>query len=627
MKYHITTYGCQANEADSERIESRLQAMSHKKTSDKKKADLIVINACSVRQSAIDRVLGEIKKHKNKKIILAGCILKADKHKFKNLVDEIWHPDEYFDLKPIYSNKDTAFVPIMTGCNNFCSYCAVPFTRGPERSRPAKEIIKEVKILINPLAGGKYKEIWLLGQNVNSYHSFPKLLKKINALPGKFEIHFMSPHPKDFSDELIKVIAKSKNVAKEIHLPVQSGNNKILKKMNRNYTREQYIRLVNKIRKAMPDIKISTDVIVGFPSETKKQFQNTVDLFKKIKFDKAYISKYSPRTETTAAITMKDTVPSKEKKQRWQILEKIINSKQKVIVILGPTASGKSDLAVEIARKFSARGGSALGGNGMEIISADSRQIYKGMDIGTGKITKTEMKGIKHYLLDVANPRKIFTAMDFKEKAEKAIKEITKKEKIPIICGGTGFYIRALLNGQVIPKIKPDWQLRKKLEKKTSEQLFKMLEKLNPGRAKNIDSKNKRRLIRAIEIAKCGKSDFPQKSDFDVLWLGIKKDSKELKKFINKRVDKMINPPRQLAGGGGLEKEVKKLVKKHGWTKVLKNTIGYQEWLDKNPVENIKTHSIQYAKRQMTWFKKYAPETKWMRNKKEIFKLVKNFLT
>ena len=300
--------------------------MGHKKTNRIEDAGILVINACSVRQSAMDRVYAKINKYRNKKIILAGCVLLADKKKLKNKVSEFWHPDEYFDLTPIHSDSSSAYVPIMTGCDNFCAYCAVPYTRGREHSRPADEIIKEVKKLIKK----GYKEIWLLGQNVNSYKSgvvnFPRLLEMINGIPDDFKIRFLTSHPKDVSNELIKVIADSEKIVKKIHLPVQSGDNQILKRMNRNYTTGQYKNLVKKIKKMIPDVKISTDVIVGFPDETKKQFQNTVKLAKEIKFDKAYVAKYSPRPGT-AAFKLKNNVPPEEKKRRWQILNRLINKK------------------------------------------------------------------------------------------------------------------------------------------------------------------------------------------------------------------------------------------------------------------------------------------------------------
>jgi len=363
MKYFIATYGCQANKADSERIAWRLENMGYEKSNSENEADLIVINACSVRQSAIDRVYGKVKKFANLKnqkskikIIVAGCLLEADREKLEHQVDEIWHPDKYFNCTPIYSSKTSAFVPIMTGCNNFCSYCAVPYTRGREKSRPVKEIINEVKKLVEK----GYKEIWLLGQNVNSYKSqitnppalrrdpakgggkfqtnskfkiqnskikiidFAKLLEIINSIDGEFQIRFLTSHPKDMSDELIKTIAECEKVSKEIHLPLQSGDNTILKKMNRKYTIGHYKNLVKKIRKYIPDAKISTDIIVGFPGETKKQFENTVKAVKELKFSKAYIACYSPRPGT-AAFKLKDNVPHQEKKRRRKILEKLIN--------------------------------------------------------------------------------------------------------------------------------------------------------------------------------------------------------------------------------------------------------------------------------------------------------------
>ena len=208
----------------------------------------------------------------------------------------------------------------MTGCNNFCSYCAVPYTRGREKSRPANEIIKEVKKLIK----NGYKEITLLGQNVNSYEfGFPKLLQIISNIPGDFQIKFMTSHPKDMSDQLIKTIAENKKISKEIHLPVQSGDNTILKKMNRDYTIGHYKKLIKKIRKAIPKAIISTDIIVGFPGETKKQFENTVKLVKEMNFKQIYTARYSPRLGTKAA-KLENDVPDNEKIKRKRIILDLI---------------------------------------------------------------------------------------------------------------------------------------------------------------------------------------------------------------------------------------------------------------------------------------------------------------
>ncbi|MFH1462265.1 MAG: MiaB/RimO family radical SAM methylthiotransferase [bacterium] len=331
MNYHIITFGCQMNKADSERIASALEKKGYKPASKMNEADLIVVNMCSVRQSAVDRIYGlsqklaEFKTQNPKlKTILTGCLLKEDRKKLAKKFDSILNNKEQYH-RLVYGTK---FIPISRGCNNFCSYCVVPYVRGPLKCRGHQDILKEVKKAIKE----GFKEIWLLGQNVNNYQSpadssvnFPKLLKKASELPGSFSIRFMSPNPKNFSNELIDVMAKSNKVAKFLNLPMQSGDNEILKKMGRFYTAEKYKSLVEKIKKKIPEINLSTDVIVGFPGETKKQFNNTAKLLKEIKFNIAYIAKYSPRPGT-AAFKLKDNVSQKEKKRREKVLREILKN-------------------------------------------------------------------------------------------------------------------------------------------------------------------------------------------------------------------------------------------------------------------------------------------------------------
>ncbi len=346
------------NKSDSERIASVLEKIGFKSASDIKEVDLILVNMCSVRQSAVDRVYGLIPKFKklktkNSKLktILTGCILKEDKKKFtknfdlilniKNLpnwpkylnLTKTFHlkPKTYLRIQPKYKNNFSAFIPISNGCNNFCSYCVVPYVRGSLICRPYQEILKEAKNVIEK----GFKEIWFLGQNVNDYKSkvvnFAKLLKMVNDIRGDFWIRFTSPHPNDFSDELIETIAQCQKVTPYLNLPVQSGDNIILKRMNRLYKIEYYKNLVKKIRSAFKkyrqglekEIAISTDIIVGFPGETKKQFENTLGLFKEIKFDMAYIAKYSPRPGTAAA-KLKDNIAQREKEKRYKILTEIL---------------------------------------------------------------------------------------------------------------------------------------------------------------------------------------------------------------------------------------------------------------------------------------------------------------
>lgn len=291
----------------------------------------------------------------------------------------------------------------------------------------------------------------------------------------------------------------------------------------------------------------------------------------------------------------------------------------KIIVILGPTASGKTGLSIKLAKKY----------NG-EVISADSRQVYKGMDIGTGKITKKEMQGIPHYLLDVASPKSRFTVTKFKKLGQRVILKIIKKNKLPLIVGGTGFYIDSLINDNFIPEVKPDWKLRKKLEKLSTEQLFKKLKKLDSRRAKNIDRNNPRRLIRAIEIVlKTGKPIpvifWGQTPEYDVLFLGIKRDKEELKKLIHKRLIERLN--------SGMINEAKKLRKIISFKKMeefgleyrymalyLQKKITYDEFISK-----LEKEIEHYAKRQMTWFKRNK-KIEWVNNNKDAETFIDKFI-
>jgi len=300
--------------------------------------------------------------------------------------------------------------------------------------------------------------------------------------------------------------------------------------------------------------------------------------------------------------------------------------KKKLIVILGPTASGKSELAIKLAKRF----------NG-EIISADSRQVYKGMDIGTGKVTKKEMKGIPHYLLDVASPKRRFTVVQYRKLALKAINKIFKKVHVPFLCGGTGFYIQAVVDGIIIPEVPPDRKLRKELERKTVKELFNRLKKIDSQRAKTIEPKNKRRLIRALEIVKkIGPVPILKKKPlpYPVLMIGIKKERQELKKLIKKRLFKWLKQ--------GFLKEILKL-RKFGlsWEKIEDFGIHYRvvaQYLQnktlrqaqgklsyKKMIENSLRELQNYTKRQMTWFKR-DKRIIWLKNQKEAEKLVRKFL-
>ena len=353
-QFHLIIFGCQMNMSDAERLATVLKNLGYEETKNESEADLVGVIACSVRQAAVDRIYGKLREWqivKEKKplvTLLSGCVLPADRKKLadkfdlfidinrlENLAQDLQnlHPEEklalpeFFSIDPSYYSDYRAYVPIMTGCNKFCTYCAVPHTRGRETSRPSQDIIAEVKKLLQ----ANYKEIILLGQNVNSYGldikdeiKFPELLKKIDKLGDNFWLKFLTSHPYDMSDDLIAVMKNAKNLTHYLHLPVQSGSDEILKKMNRHYTIAHYKKLIKKIRTSIPDIAISTDIIVGFPTESAKQFKETLDLVKEVNYNTAYFAQYSPRAGTAAAKMFKDDVKKEEKKKRWQELNKLI---------------------------------------------------------------------------------------------------------------------------------------------------------------------------------------------------------------------------------------------------------------------------------------------------------------
>lgn len=370
-KYIILTMGCQLNENDSEKLSGMIEKMGYTNTENIEEADLIVFNTCCVRENAEDKLfgkLGEAKKIKEKRgtiIAIGGCMMQekhiVDKlqksypffdivfgthtlHKFpqdlynvilnkKRIEDIIDIDGEIIEGLPIKRNDNIkASVTIMYGCNNFCSYCIVPYVRGRERSRKPEDIINEVR----ELADKGYKEITLLGQNVNSYMrnevlenenekitSFAKLLYAVNEIKGIERIRFISPHPKDFTEDVIDAIKKCDKVCKLIHLPLQSGNSKVLKEMNRKYTKQQYLELVEKMKKEIPNLTLSTDIIVGFPGETDEEFEDTLDVVKKVNFEQVYMFIYSRRVGTPAD-RMQNQVPEEQKHIRFEKLKKLV---------------------------------------------------------------------------------------------------------------------------------------------------------------------------------------------------------------------------------------------------------------------------------------------------------------
>ncbi len=357
------TYGCQGNVADGEKIDGILAEMGYDFTEDPAEADLILYNTCAVREHAEDRVFGNVgrlKKYKqtnpNLIIGLCGCMVQQP-HILQRIKEHFHYVDLAFGTHVLYkipeflyrlfteggrvydisddhndiaedgiirhNNDLKAFLPVTYGCNNFCTYCVVPHVRGRERSRSYEEVMKDAHALVD--AG--YKEIMLLGQNVNSYGNdfhekelFPKLLRDINAIPGDFRIRFMTSHPKDCSYALLDAMAECEKVEKHLHLPVQSGNDRVLKAMNRRYDRARYLDLVRYARNVMPDLCITSDIIVGFPGETHEEFLDTVSLVKEVGYSALYTFIYSPRVGTPAA-SMPDPFTRTEKQQWFEELQ------------------------------------------------------------------------------------------------------------------------------------------------------------------------------------------------------------------------------------------------------------------------------------------------------------------
>lgn len=367
--FNIVTYGCQMNVHESEKIAGILSEMGYKSCESPEEADIVVFNTCCIRENAENHAFGNIGMLKKLKaarkdmLIAVGGCLPQQMNKAENLHEKFPYVDIIFgthnlhnlrqliekklktrktlieiedsegeiceDDKPLRTSYPNAWVNIMYGCNNFCSYCIVPYVRGRERSRDSHKIIEEVRSLVSE----GYKEITLLGQNVNSYKgelTFPQLLKEIADIDGKFRLRFMTSHPKDFSPELIEVMAQNPKICHCLHLPVQSGSDAILKAMNRKYTSGQYLEKVEMLKKAIPDCAITTDLIVGFPGETDEDFKATLELAKKVNFASAFTFVYSKR-EGTVAAKMSNQVPEEVSKARIMELVELINSQTRAL--------------------------------------------------------------------------------------------------------------------------------------------------------------------------------------------------------------------------------------------------------------------------------------------------------
>jgi tRNA-2-methylthio-N6-dimethylallyladenosine synthase len=732
MKYYLKYFGCAMNQADAEKLAAVFQDVQIQRTERMEKADIIVLISCSVRQSAIDRIYGAFHQKKLKPgviKILTGCVLKSDFEKLQdrfNIIVDITKIKElpklikkhqkyyqycpgnnlYLETNSHSENFWEKLIPISNGCNQFCTYCAVPYTRGREVNRSASKILEEVKSLSNDV-----KKITLLGQTVNSYinsdkkskvkdfaprtqsvRDFADLLEQVAIAKPDTWITFLSPYPSKFSLKLIKVITKYDNISKHIHLPLQSGSDKILKLMNRKYTMKQFYKIVDQIYKYIPNANLTTDMILGFPGETKKDFQKSLKAVQKCKFTAIFTGLYSPRPGTVSDKIYEDEIAQKEKRARDEKITKVVmnisaqkNKKfvdsihkvlvqsikgniaitktknnetirvkninqenlgkfinvqitkaldwsmeansmgcqpdgltKKLVVVLGPTACGKTKIGVTLAQKF----------NG-EIISADSRQVYQGMDVGTGKDLK-DYDGVPYHLIDIADPREQVTLKDWQKLAFEKIEELNVQGKLPILVGGTGLYLNSIVDGYVLEDMEFNQKIRNQLNKLSLKDLQNKLKKLDYQAFQKIDINNSRRVIRAIEMAKNGFSIIERKNkkpDLDILVLGIKFDKDIICDQIDNRLkqriekEKMIPEVRKLRQKGVSWKRLDDFGLEYRWVaKYLKKEINKEELF-----KYLSQAIHHFAKRQLTWFKK-RKDIVWIKNTKEAENLVKQFL-
>ncbi|RLC44231.1 MAG: tRNA (N6-isopentenyl adenosine(37)-C2)-methylthiotransferase MiaB [Candidatus Cloacimonadota bacterium] len=429
MKFIIETYGCQMNVADSELVSAILVDAGFEKTEYINNADIIIFNTCTVRQHAEDRVIGRItqeaRRKKEKTDLLIGIIGCVSQRIGNRLVHQISaldfavgtdqylqlpdiihkcyeqkvsisqltvnHRENYENIYPLRKKGISAFISIMRGCNNFCSYCIVPYTRGRERSRRPKEIIKEI------MRAGKdgYKDITLLGQNVNSYFAdgvdFPELLYLVNNISEVSRIRFVTSHPKDLSDRLIEAMASLDKVCEHIHLPMQSGSNKILKLMNRGYTIEHYLGLIKNLRKAIPKVAITTDIMCGFPGETELNFYETYQAMQEIEFDYAFTFKYSPRQWTKAA-EMNNQIPEQKRLER---LQKLIKLQEQITLKKYQHYIGKrvEVLVEQISKRSDKQVSGRARDNKIVVITGDKNLIGKFIQAKITDATKWTLKG------------------------------------------------------------------------------------------------------------------------------------------------------------------------------------------------------------------------------------------
>ena len=697
--FYVHTLGCQMNVHDSERIAGVLEADGYVPATEEQylnhDIDLIVMNTCAVRENAAERMYGtiglwaELKRERpNLQIAVGGCMAQLDREKIakkapwvdavfgtKNigslpqLLDQarieghaqvkVQEELNYFpsQLPTDRASKVSSWVAISVGCNNTCTFCIVPTTRGKEHDRRPGDILAEIRQCVDEGA----KEVTLLGQNVNSFgygigdrFAFSKLLRACGEIDGLERVRFTSPHPAAFTDDVIAAMAETPNVMHQLHFPLQSGSDRILRAMRRSYRSAKFLDILRKIREAMPDAQISTDIIVGFPGETEEDFQETLRVVEEARFASAFTFIYSPRPGTPAAEM--EQVPHDVVQDRFERLvalqERIteenlktfegrdvevmvtgasgkkdaathrvtgrektgvlvhVGETRKVVSIVGPTASGKTGLGIAIAKALEAKGEQA------EIVNADAYQMYKGMDIGTAKASPEEQAEVRHHLIDIIEPDDAMSVARFQEIARAKIAELQAREVRPILVGGSGLYARAAIDDISFPGTDPE--VRKRLEEREKVEgagaLFDELKTKDPEAAARMDPHNPRRTIRALEVIEVTGRPYSASLPhyryvIPTVQIGLDLPREELDRRIDIRTKQMLE--------NGFVEEVERIRPRLGIT--AGKALGYQQVVDyldglcdlNDTFMSIAQKTKRLARKQMGWFGR-DPRIHWL---------------
>ena len=644
--FHIHTLGCQMNVHDSERIAGVLEANGYVPATEDQindnDLDLLVLNTCAVRENAAERMYGTIGRFNRVKLVrpnlqiaVGGCMAQLDRKKIadtapwvsavfgtKNIEDlpklldqnratgkaqvQVTEQLRQFpsQLPAARASRISSWVAISVGCNNTCTFCIVPTTRGKEKDRRPGDILDEIRQCV---ADGA-KEVTLLGQNVNSFgygigdrYAFSKLLRACGTIDGLERVRFTSPHPAAFTDDVIAAMAETPNIMHQLHFPLQSGSDRILRAMRRSYRSAKFLDILGRIRAAMPDAQISTDIIVGFPGETEEDFQQTMDVVRQARFSSAFTFIYSPRPGTPAAAM--EQIPRDVVQDRF---DRLVALQEQITEENLATFEGR-DVEVMITGK--------LGKKDTDTHRVTGRE-KTGVDIGTAKPTAEEQAAVPHHLIDIIDPEDTMSVARFQQLARETIADLQSRGIRPILVGGSGLYARAAIDDITFPGTDPDVRTRLEEREKTegAGALFDELRAKDPEAAARMDPRNPRRTIRALEVIELtGKpysASLPRyRYVIPSVQIGLDLDRPDLDHRIDLRTKQMYDD--------GFIEEVERLRPHLGATAV--RALGYQQIIDlldgiwdvNDAFADIAQKTKRLARKQMGWFGR-DPRIHWL---------------